>query len=122
MNNTVVALVESTKTHPLYKKSYLRSKRFLVDDRIGVKMGDIVEFNKVRPISKMKHWRVEKVVGRNIEEIVEEELKEKAAAAVAEVMPEKEEVTKEPEGSEESKVEETEKVVAKKRVKKEKSS
>lgn len=90
--NTVVVLVEGIKTHPLYKKSFLRSKRYLVDDPVGVKLGDLVEVNKIKPISKLKHWKIEKVVGRNIEEIVEEELKEKAAEVVAEVMPEKEEV------------------------------
>ncbi len=89
MKNTVVVLVEGTKMHPLYKKAFLRSKRYLVDDLLGVKPGDIVELIKIRPLSKMKHYRVGKVVGRDIEEIVEEELKEKAAAVVAEVMPEK---------------------------------
>lgn len=87
MKNTAVVLVEGTKTHPLYKKSFLRSKRFLVDDQIGVKLGDLVEVNKIRPVSKLKHWKIEKVVGRNIEEIVEEELKEKATEIMAEVMP-----------------------------------
>ena len=89
--NTAVVLVEGTKTHPLYKKSFLRSKRYLVDDQVGVKLGDLVEINKIKPVSKLKHWRIEKVVGRDIEKIVEEELKEKAAEIVAEVMPEKSE-------------------------------
>jgi small subunit ribosomal protein S17 len=96
MQNTAVVLVESTKTHPLYKKSYKRSKKFLVEDLIGVKPGDIVDIIKVRPISKLKHWKIEKVVGRNIEAIVAEELKEKAAAAIEEGMPEvKEKAVKE---------------------------
>lgn len=94
MLKTVVVLVESTETHPLYKKSFKRSKRYLVHDELGVKDGDIVDILSVRPISKNKHWKVSKVVGRDIEEIIEQELKEQAAEVVAEVMPEEE--TEEP--------------------------
>lgn len=97
MNNTVTVLVERTARHPLYKKSFVRSKRYLVDDPIGVKDGDIVEINKVRPVSKNKHWRVAKVVGQNLAEIVEAKQKKAAEEIIAEVMPEEktEEVNKE---------------------------
>lgn len=91
MNKTVVVLVESTKTDPLYKKSFKRSKKYLVHDELGVKDGDIVDIISTRPISKNKHWKINKVVGRDIEEIVEQELKEQAAEIVAEVMPEEKE-------------------------------
>jgi small subunit ribosomal protein S17 len=117
--NTAVIIVERTKTHPLYKKSFLRSKRFLVEDKLGVKPGDLVEVFKIRPISKMKHWQIEKVVGRDIEEIVEAELKEKAAEIVAEVMPEKEEVNQ---LISESVNQEEAEAKPKKRVRKEKTS
>ncbi len=106
MNQTVVVLVESTKTHPLYKKSYLRTKRYLVDDQIGLKLGDIVEMEKVRPISKNKHWRATKMVGRNMEEIINEEIKEGVAEAIEEVMPEEKEESRVE--SQESSEEETE--------------
>lgn len=91
MNKTAVVLVEGTKTHPLYKKSYAFSKRYLVDDPIEVKMGDIVEMVSIRPMSKLKTWRITKVVGRDIEEIVKEQLEESAAQAIGEVMPEEKE-------------------------------
>lgn len=94
MNKTVVVLVENTKTHPLYKKTFKRGKKYLVADDLGVKEGDIVDMVSIRPISKNKHWKVVKVVGRDIEEIIEQELKEQAAEIVAEVMSEEE--TKEP--------------------------
>ncbi len=129
--HTATVLVGSTKTHPLYKKSFVSSKKYLADDSQGVKLGDIVEIEKVRPISKNKHWRIIKIVGRNIEEIVNEELKESVAEAIGEVMPaspdelarqggsevkdEDQEGSNESEGSEESKVEKP------KRVRKEKS-
>ena len=85
---TATILVERTKTHPLYKKSFKRSKKYLVADDLGVKLGDLVDVEKVAPISKNKHWKIIKVVGRDIEAVISEELKEKAAEAIEEVMPE----------------------------------
>lgn len=88
MNNTVTVLVERVARHPLYKKTFIRSKKYLVDDLSGVKMGDVVEIVKIRPISKNKHWKVVKVVGQNLAEVVEAEQKEAAKEIIAEVMPE----------------------------------
>lgn len=84
---TASVLIESKKSHPLYRKSYAASKKYLADDQIGVRLGDIVELEKIRPISKRKHWRIVKVIGRDIEEIVEQQLKEKAEEAIEAVMP-----------------------------------
>lgn len=86
--NTATVLVESTKTHPLYKKRYQSSKKYLVDDSFAVNVGDIVEFIKCRPISKRKHWRVTKVVGKDVVALGEEKMKEVAKEAISEVMPE----------------------------------
>ncbi len=91
MKNTVTVLVTRTATHPLYKKTFVRSKKYLAEDSMEVKPGDVVEIIKVRPISKNKHWQVTKVIGRSVEEIISEQLQEKAASEIAEVMPEKEE-------------------------------
>ncbi len=88
VNNTVTVLVERMAKHPLYKKTFVQTKKYLVDDPIGVKMGDIVEVLKTRPISKNKHWRILKVVGKNLTEIMEEKLKAAAEKTIAEVMPE----------------------------------
>lgn len=88
MSKTATVLIERTAMHPLYKKTFLRSKNILVDDPIGVKLGDIVEIIKVKPVSKNKHWRVAKVIGKDLAEIVEAEQKMAAEQAIAEVMPE----------------------------------
>ena len=88
LKNTATVLVERIAMHPLYKKTFTRTKKYLVDDLIGVKDGDIVEIIKCKPISKNKHWKVTKVVGKNLAEIVEAEQKKKAAEVIAEVMPE----------------------------------
>ena len=88
LKNTATVLVERQATHPLYKKTFVRSKKYLVDDQIGVKDGDIVQIEKCKPISKRKHFKIVKVIGRNLAEIAEAHLKEKAEQAIAEVMPE----------------------------------
>ncbi|MDO8570076.1 MAG: 30S ribosomal protein S17 [Candidatus Daviesbacteria bacterium] len=85
---TVVVLIEREKIHPLYKKAFKRSKRFLVHDEIGASLGDLVDIVQVKPMSRNKHFQVQKIVGKNMEAVIIEELKEKAAEAIAEVMPE----------------------------------
>ncbi len=88
LKNTATVLLSRIVTHPLYKKTYVKTKRYLVEDLIGVKDGDIVEIIKCRPISKNKHWRITKVVGKDLTEIVEAEQKMAAEKVIAEVMPE----------------------------------
>ncbi|MBU1000567.1 30S ribosomal protein S17 [Patescibacteria group bacterium] len=88
MQKTAAVLVERIAKHPLYQKTFIRSKKYLVDDSIGVKMGDMVEIIKVKPISKNKHWKIVKVIGKNLKEITEEKLKEEAKKIIAEMMPE----------------------------------
>lgn len=97
MKGTVTVLVDRVAKHPLYKKTFLRSKRYLADAPGDIKDGDIVEIAKVRPISKNKHWKVVKVVGKNLLEIVEAREKEAAKEAIAEIMPEEKEESKESE-------------------------
>lgn len=87
--NSAVVLVERMEKHPLYKKAFRRSKKYLVEDTVGVKEGDIVVILKTRPISKRKHWKVVKVVGRNLIELAQEQQKQQAEEIIAEVLPEK---------------------------------
>lgn len=95
MNKTATVLAQRLATHPLYKKTFTRSKKYPADDLIGVKEGDVVEIVKVKPISKNKHWRITKVIGKNLEAITVEKLKAgaeeviaEATSDVAKVMPE----------------------------------
>lgn len=87
MIKTVTVLVESKKRHPLYKKSFVRSQKYLAHDEVGAAQGDVVEIVKVRPISKRKHWKVIKLLGKDFEKIATEGLKVEAAEAIAEVIP-----------------------------------
>ncbi|NTV30622.1 30S ribosomal protein S17 [candidate division WWE3 bacterium] len=59
MNQTVVVEVEVVKEHPLYKKKMLRRKKYHVHNAENkAVIGNIVEFEECRPISKTKSWQV----------------------------------------------------------------
>lgn len=88
LKNTATVIVERTASHPLYKKTFIQTKKYQVDDSIGVKDGDIVEIVKCKPVSKNKHYKIAKVLGKDLAEIVEAEQKIAAEKIVAEVMPE----------------------------------
>src|SRR3989344_7493733 len=88
---TVTVLEDRLVKHPLYKKTYKQSKKYLVDDSIGVKVRDIVDYVSCKPISKNKHWKITKVIGKNFVEIAEGQLKEQAEDTIAEVMPKEKE-------------------------------
>ena len=66
MQNTVTVTVHRQVQHPLYKKSFRKSKKFLADTN-GVEdlaVGDLVIITECRPLSKTKHFKVTDVVKR----------------------------------------------------------
>ncbi|NQV90666.1 30S ribosomal protein S17 [Candidatus Uhrbacteria bacterium] len=59
MNKTLVVRVDRTVVHPKYGKRYVQSRKFNVHDEHGsYEVGEKVEFQECRPISKTKCWRV----------------------------------------------------------------
>ncbi len=88
IDKTATVLVERVAKHSLYKKTFIRSKKYLVLAEDSIKEGDMVEIIKIRPVSKNKHWKVTRVIGRSLTEINEEKLKAEALKIIAEVMPE----------------------------------
>jgi len=63
MDKTVVVLIESLISHPVYKKRIKRSKKFKAHDETNqCSIGDIVKIEETRPLSKEKCWRVVEVV------------------------------------------------------------
>lgn len=59
MNKTRVVTVASVKIYPKYKKRYKTSKKYKVhDEKNQYKIGDKVEFQECRPLSKDKRWRM----------------------------------------------------------------
>lgn len=110
LKNTVTVLVSKVAKHPLYKKNYMQSKKYLVEAKMAVKQGDIVEFASCRPISKRITSTVTKVIGKSITEIADAELKKHAEGVIAEVMPEVEKGEGESEKGKEAKIADAKKI------------
>jgi small subunit ribosomal protein S17 len=58
MKSTAVVKIDRQVAHPKYGKYYTVSRKFPIHDPEGkAKMGDLVEFEECRPLSKTKRWR-----------------------------------------------------------------
>jgi small subunit ribosomal protein S17 len=58
-DKTVVVEVERRFTHPLFKKTVRRSKKYHAhDEDNSFKVGDKVRIEESKPISRSKHWVV----------------------------------------------------------------
>lgn len=65
MDKTVVVAVDRLVRHPLYKKVVRRTSKFYAHDEFNeCRVGDIVEIMETRPLSKLKRWRVVRIVQR----------------------------------------------------------
>lgn len=63
MQKTVVVQVDRKVRHPLYEKFIpKRTKLYAHDENGTAKLGDTVEVVQTRPLSKLKSWRVVRVV------------------------------------------------------------
>jgi len=65
MAKTVVVAVERLVRHGLYRKTIKRTSTFMAHDDKGARQGDVVRIVETRPLSKMKRWRVEEILGRS---------------------------------------------------------
>ena len=66
MDKTITVVVERKFKHPLYKKYIRRSTRLHAHDADNqCKTGDLVVIEECRPVSKLKSWRLVKVVSRS---------------------------------------------------------
>ena len=62
-DKTIVVAVEERKTHPIYKKMITSTKKFHAhDENNEAGVGDTVQIMETRPLSKMKRWRLLKIV------------------------------------------------------------
>ncbi len=60
---TAVIRIDRQIAHPKYGKYYTRSKRYKIHDPQGLaKVGDVVEVEETRPLSKEKRWRFIKII------------------------------------------------------------
>ena len=65
MTKTIVVEVERRVAHPKYGKILRRETRLYAHDERGeAKRGDLVEVASTRPLSRLKRWRLLRVVRR----------------------------------------------------------
>ncbi len=65
MEKTAVVVVIERVRHPRYAKTVQRTKRLYAHDEANdVRVGDRVRLSETRPLSKLKRWRVERVIER----------------------------------------------------------
>ena len=62
-DKTIVVSVEPRKPHPGYKKMISTTKKFHAhDENNEAGVGDTVQIMETRPMSKLKRWRLVKIV------------------------------------------------------------
>ncbi len=58
-DKTVTVNVERRFTHPIYKKTVRKSKKYAAhDEQNRYKIGDVIKIIEARPFSKTKKWEV----------------------------------------------------------------
>ncbi len=64
-DKTIVVSVQTHKNHPIYRKAYVTSKRFMAhDEKNEAKQGDTVIISETRPLSARKRHTLDKIVNR----------------------------------------------------------
>jgi small subunit ribosomal protein S17 len=65
MDKTVIVALVRQVPHPLYKKYFKKTTKFVAHDEANdAKLGDTVRIMETRPLSKTKRWRVVEVIER----------------------------------------------------------
>jgi small subunit ribosomal protein S17 len=63
MAKTIVVETVMKKSHPLYRRVIAKSKKFYAhDENNTARVGDYVEIEETRPLSKLKRWRLKNVI------------------------------------------------------------
>ncbi len=63
MAKTIVVEVSMKKAHPLYRRVISKAKKFYAhDENNTARVGDFVEIEETRPLSKLKRWKLKNVI------------------------------------------------------------
>ena len=63
MSKTIVVEVIMKKAHPLYKRVIAKNKKFYAhDEDNSAHVGDFVEIEETRPLSRLKRWRLKNII------------------------------------------------------------
>lgn len=64
-DKTIVVTVTTHKTHPIYKKKYITSKKFMAhDEKNDAHIGDTVVIAETKPLSARKRFALESITAR----------------------------------------------------------
>lgn len=62
-DKTIVVTVHTRKTHPLYRKQYMVTSKFMAhDEKNEAKVGDKVVISETRPISARKRFSLTEII------------------------------------------------------------
>lgn len=83
---TIIVSVRTRKTHPIYKKQYTMSKKFMAhDEKEEAHVGDRVSIIETRPLSARKRFALKKVIEKakisqseRVEAVADKEIAEEA--------------------------------------------
>ena len=63
MSKTIVVQVIMKKAHPLYRRVVAKAKKFYAHDEDGTaRVGDTVEIEETRPMSRLKRWKLKDII------------------------------------------------------------
>lgn len=65
MAKTIVVEVTMKKSHPLYRRVIAKRKKFYAhDENNTARVGDFVEIEESRPLSRLKRWTLKNILQR----------------------------------------------------------
>lgn len=65
MQKTIAIKVENRYPHPIYSKTLIKTKKYLVHDEFEkCNIGDQVLVEECRPLSKRKRWKLVKILSK----------------------------------------------------------
>jgi small subunit ribosomal protein S17 len=63
MDKTIVVKIERKMLHPVFKKYIKRTKKYVAHDQDNkCSIGDLVQIEETRPMSKTKRWKLVSIV------------------------------------------------------------
>jgi small subunit ribosomal protein S17 len=66
MQKTIVVKVENRYPHPIYSKTMIKTRKYLVHDEMGkCNVGDQVLVQECRPLSRRKRWKLAKIISKS---------------------------------------------------------
>src|ERR1700712_1588540 len=66
-DKTIVVTVQTRKSHPLYRKQYTVSKKFMAhDEKNEAQPGDKVAIIETRPLSARKHHTLDRIIEKPV--------------------------------------------------------